>query len=282
MASSAGTVLRHLGNLLGSSPGSGLSDAQLLERFAAHREEAAFAALLGRYGRLVWGVCQHVLRQEHDAEDAFQATFLILARRAASIRKPGSVASWLHGVAYRVAVKARKAAARRRQREGRAAAAEQAPADLAWRELQAMLDEELVRLPEKYRAPFVLCCLEGRSRKEAAAELGWQAGTVSSRVAQARRLLQGRLARRGVTLPAALCAAALWRQSACAAVPPGLARATLAGALGTLSPSAAGWRGLPASGRPGAGPARRPAPGGRRPGRRRGRRRRAGTAAGGG
>jgi hypothetical protein len=151
------------------------------------------------------------------------------------------VGSWLHGVAYRLAVKAKRTAGRRRQRELQAGAAAAAalPADLAWRELQAMLDEEVRRLPEKYRAPFVLCCLEGRSRKGAAAELGWKAGTVSSRVAQARRLLQERLARRGVTLSAALCAGTLWQQSAAAAVPAGLVRATLA-AVARLA-SAPSW-----------------------------------------
>jgi RNA polymerase sigma factor (sigma-70 family) len=239
----AGTILRHLGQWAGPQVGPNVPDAQLVERFVTRREESAFAALLRRHGRLVWGVCQHILPREQDAEDAFQATFLVLARRAGSIRKGASVASWLYGVAYRVAVKAKRTAARRRERERQAAAPAPAPADLSWRELQAVLDEELARLPEKYRAPFVLCCLEGRGRKEAAAELGWRAGTVSSRVAQARRLLQARLARRGVTLSAALCAAALWRQSAAAAVPAALVQgilAALTGPAGAARPAAAG------------------------------------------
>jgi RNA polymerase sigma factor (sigma-70 family) len=233
----AGAMVRHLQRLVETETQRGWSDGQLLQRFALHHEEEAFAVLVRRHGRLVWGVCRHVLHHEHDAEDAFQATFLVLARRAAAVRKLESIGSWLHGVAYRIAVRAKQTAAKRQRREQRAAVPEGTLAvpDLAWRELQALLDEEVARLPEKYRAPFVLCCLEGRSRTEAAAELAVPKGTVSSRIAHARQLLQERLARRGVTLSAVLTAGVLWGGSASAAVPTALARITVVAAVGQTS-----------------------------------------------
>jgi RNA polymerase sigma factor (sigma-70 family) len=230
----ADTILRHLRSVLEGEATRGLTDAQLLQRFAAGREETAFTALVQRHGRLVWGVCRHLLPREHDAEDAFQATFLVLARRAGSIRKREAVGSFLYGVAYRVAMKARQGERKRQARERQAPARpqDQAPSDLAWRELQAVLDEELQRLPETYRAPFVLCCLEGRTRDAVAAELGCREGTVSSRIARARRLLQQRLARRGVALAAVLCARVLWERTARAAVPARLLRGAAGTALG--------------------------------------------------
>jgi DNA-directed RNA polymerase specialized sigma24 family protein len=161
-------------------------------------------------------------------------TFLVLARRAAAVRKRESIGSWLHGVAYRIAVRAKQKAAKRHKLEKLAAVPERASvaSDLAWRELQALIDDELARLPEKYLAPFVLCCLQGRSREEVAAELGWHKGTVSSRIAHARRLLRGRMARRGVSLSAVLTAGVLWGRSASAAVPAALARTTVTVAAG--------------------------------------------------
>jgi RNA polymerase sigma factor (sigma-70 family) len=230
--SHAGAILRQLHRFAQTHAVREASDGQLLERFAVQREEEAFAALMRRHGRLVWSVCRHILPSEHDAEDAFQATFLVLARRATSIRKSESVGSWLHGVAYRLAVRAKQMTAKRQQRERRVAVAESiaASSDPALRELQALLDEEVTGLPERYRVPFVMCCLEGRCWKDAAAELGWKEGTLSTRIAHARKLLQTRLARRGVTLSAALTAGALWNQTASAA----LLRTTLAVAVGRI------------------------------------------------
>ncbi len=235
-----GTVARHLQRLAGAQAARELPDAQLLQRFALRREEDAFAALVGRHGPLVWGVCRRLTRHEQDAEDAFQAVFLALARRAGSIRNGESLGGWLYQAAYRTARRARRQRACREHHERQATAREEtAGPDLAWRELQGMLDEELGRLPQRYREPFVLCCLEGRGRREAAAQLGWREGTVSSRIAQARRLLQARLARRGVTLSAALTSGELWRQSAFASLPLGLARRAVGVALGRVAVPAA-------------------------------------------
>src|SRR5262245_58116690 len=198
------------------------TDRQLLDCFVAHGDHGAFAELVARHGACVWAVCRRVLGQEQDAEDAFQAVFLILGRKAGAIRKRESVGSWLHGVAFRTAMKVRRATTRRQARERHAGGAvpEPSPSDqAAARELQRLLDEEVARLADKYRTPFVLCCLEGRTRVEVAQELGWNEGTVSSRLAQARALLQKRLAQRGFTLSAVLTACALAEGKAAAAAP---------------------------------------------------------------
>jgi RNA polymerase sigma factor (sigma-70 family) len=154
------------------------ADAALLTRFTASRDESAFAELLRRHGSLVWSVCRQVLGHEQDAEDAFQATFLLLARGAGSVRDGAAIAGWLHSTAWRVAHKARAASAARREREHRVPVREvvsDAATEAALRELQALLHEEIARLPAKYRAPFVLCVLEGRGRAEVARSLGWAA-----------------------------------------------------------------------------------------------------------
>ena len=151
------------------APAVGDEDGELLRRFVAAREEAAFAGLVRRHGAMVLGVCRRLLNDTHEAEDAFQATFLVLARRAAAVRKRDSVASWLYGVAYRVSLKARAAAHRRPGGEPVEPISTADPAaEAAWRELRPAIDEELSRLPEKYRAPLVLCYLEGKTNEEAA------------------------------------------------------------------------------------------------------------------
>jgi RNA polymerase sigma factor (sigma-70 family) len=228
------TLVPHLRRLAGEATGADPTDTQLLQQFVATGDEAAFATLVRRHERLLRAACRRAVPCPHDAEDAFQATLLVFARKARSIRKGISLASWLYGVAYRVAMNARKSALRRREREKKAAgrAVEQPVAEAALRELQALLDVEVQRLPEKLRAPFVLCCLEGKSKSEAARELGWREGTVSTRLAAARARLRQQLARRGVTLSAVLCAVALPVDGAEAAVPVTTVRAVLAWAAG--------------------------------------------------
>jgi RNA polymerase sigma factor (sigma-70 family) len=221
------TVLQHVRSLVGA-PGPELSDGQLLELFAARREEAAFEALVRRHGPLVLGTCRRALRDPNDAEDAFQATFLALARKARSLDRRGSVAGWLYTVAHRICLKTR--AGRRRSPPPLPPAPPADPLDLlTGKELCAILDEELRRLPEKYRLPILLCCLEGLSRDEAAQQLGWSPGALRGRLERGRELLRGRLSRRGVALSAALLTAALVQQAA--AVPAPLVAATLRGAV---------------------------------------------------
>jgi RNA polymerase sigma factor (sigma-70 family) len=224
-----GATLRHLRGLAAPGHYAARSDRDLLCAYLDHSDQDAITALVKRHGPLVLGVCRRVLLDAHGAEDAFQATFLLLARNGAGIRKQDSLASWLHGVAYRVARNAKRAAARRRRHETEAHTMRRTAAgsDVSWREVQAVLDEELQRLPEPQRAAFVLCCLEGRSSAEAARELAVTAGAVWNRVAKARKLLRKRLAARGVTLSALLGVAALSENGLRAAVPADLLRTTV-------------------------------------------------------
>ncbi len=206
-------------------------DAELLSQFVSGHDEAAFESLLRRHGPMVLRVARRVLGNETDAEDVFQATFLLLARRAAAIRKRESVAGWLHGVAHRLALSARGKRARRRDVERRAAAARpiESPPESAWSELEETLHEVLAQLPAKYRTPLVYCYLEGRTQEEVARQLGKPLGTVRSWLARGRELLRKRLLRRGITLSAEGASAALLA-SVCAtaeAVPVSLRIATL-------------------------------------------------------
>ncbi len=210
--------------------GDGMTDGQLLDGFVARRDEAAFAALVRRHGPMVLGVCRRVLRHAQDAEDAFQATFLVLARKAVAIGRRELLGNWLYGVAYRTALDARAAAARRRTRERQVDPMPEPPApDSAadWRDLGPLLDLELNRLPDKYRAPVVLCDLEGRTRRDVARQLGLPAGTLSGRLTTARGMLARRLARHGLALSAAALAAALSPGAASAGIPPALVASTV-------------------------------------------------------
>jgi RNA polymerase sigma factor (sigma-70 family) len=208
-----------------------LPDQELLRRFTALRDEAAFHTLLRRHGPMVFGVCRALLPSEPDAEDAFQATFLVFARKAGSIRRSASLGSWLHGVAYRTARKARAAFARRQKHEGRALPrGATSPEDWSWREVQRVVHEELSGISERYRAPLALCYLQGETLDEAAAQLGVAKGTLKARLERGRRVLRARLVRRGLG-PAAVLLASAWPGSATAGWPAGLLHSTLRAAL---------------------------------------------------
>jgi RNA polymerase sigma factor (sigma-70 family) len=206
------------------------ADGQLLDRFLAQREEAAFEELVRRHGPMVLGVCRRVLAHEHDVEDAFQATFLVLVRKAASVQPADLVGHWLYGVAYRTAVRARALYARRRARELAMRRVTEEPPGV-WQDVLPLLDQELTGLPEKYRIPVVLCDLQGKSRKEVARVLGVSEGTLSSRLARARALLGRRLSRRGVTLAGGELAALVAANGASAGVPARLLLSTTKAAL---------------------------------------------------
>jgi RNA polymerase sigma factor (sigma-70 family) len=219
----------------------GMTDGQLLERFIADRDETAFAALVQRHGAMVHGVCRRVVGHVQDAEDAFQATFVVLIRKAASVTPREAVGNWLYGVAYRTALEAKARRARRRMREMQVQDMPQPmvePAEL-WHDLQPILDRELSRLPDKYRLPVVLCDLEGRARQEVSQQLALPEGTLSSRLARGRKLLAARLARHGFALAAGTLVLLLAEQSASAA-PATLVVSTVQAATGSpIAPVAA-------------------------------------------
>jgi RNA polymerase sigma factor (sigma-70 family) len=201
--------------------GAGLTDEQLLERFISRRDETALAVLVRRHGPMVWGVCRRVLHNHHDAEDAFQATFLVLVRKAASIASRELLANWLYGVAYQTALKARATAARRGSRERQVTDMPEPEVvqRQLWHDLQAVLDQELNGLPDKYRAPIILCDLQAKTRKEAARQLGCPEGTVAGRLARARVMLAKRLAKHGLAVSGGVLAAVLSQKAASAGVP---------------------------------------------------------------
>jgi RNA polymerase sigma factor (sigma-70 family) len=216
MSRYSGDVLIQLDRVFNHGSIAALDDDRLLKRFIVERDEEAFAGLVARHGRMVLGVCRRILHDEHDVEDAFQATFLVLMSRAEAIRDGGLLGHWIFGVAHRVAVRARANAAQRFVHEQNASAtrAEVEPPSREGerRELRAVLEEELARLPETLSAPIVLCYLEGLTHEEAAARLRWPVGTVRSRLARARLLLHQRLSGRGLTADDACLAAAFASQ----------------------------------------------------------------------
>jgi RNA polymerase sigma factor (sigma-70 family) len=224
-------VIRHV-------RGEGPTDGQLLEDYVIRGDGSALAALVRRHGPMVWGVCRRVLANHHDAEDAFQAAFLVLVRKASSIASRALVANWLYGVAYQTAMKARTTAAKRGVRERQVAempepgVVDQDP----WHDLWPLLDRELSLLPDRYRVPIVLCDLEGKTRKEAARLLRVPEGTVAGRLARARALLAKRLTRHGLALTGGTIAVVLARNVASAGVPPAVVSATIR-AVGGAAPA---------------------------------------------
>jgi RNA polymerase sigma factor (sigma-70 family) len=208
-----GMLMEQIQRLFQIGTASGLSEWQLLRRYLVSKDEAAFEALVARHGTAVLGVCRRILRDPHEIEDAFQATFLVLVRRAGALRERDAIGPWLYGVAYKVALRARATSSRRRDREPSCAELElnlSAPeSDPGRFELGEVLDQELSRLPQKYRAPVVLCYLEGQTHEEAARSLGWPVGTVKGRLVRARETLRHRLTRRGLVLSTTAVVAAI-------------------------------------------------------------------------
>jgi RNA polymerase sigma factor (sigma-70 family) len=236
-----GEVLGYLRKACAADGARDLTDGELLERFLNHREEAAFTLLLQRYGPMVLGVCRRALGDAHAAEDCFQATFLVLVRRAASLHKQQPLGSWLYGVAQRIAVRARAQTAVRRDRERRAGTMRRGDSldKVTWQELRSMLDEEIGRLPEKYRTPIILCYLGGKSYDQAARLLDCPKSSLAQRLTRARQLLRGQLNQRGIALAAATLATVLAEQAAGAALPALLTINTVKAATSVIAGKAA-------------------------------------------
>jgi RNA polymerase sigma factor (sigma-70 family) len=217
-------ALRHICRLAAVQTARELADHELLKRFVGEKDEAAFAVLVERHGRMILGVCRRALGSAHDAEDACQTTFLVLAQKASSIRKTTSLPSWLHGVASRVAANLKRERLRRcrRDHESHRPPIPDPAAEVSWREVQTALDEELERLPERWRAPLILCHLEGRTRDEAAQQLGLTVPCLHGRLVRGRNALCKALTRRGIALSAALLATAVGQGVSRAALSPAL------------------------------------------------------------
>ena len=238
-----GVALRHFRVLFDVGTIGGLTDGQLLEEFRGRnrdRTEPAFRALVERHGPMVLRTCRSILRDEQAVQDSFQATFLVLIRRARSLWVRDSLGPWLHQVAVRVARSARSAEARRlRHEQQKAERTEFSIVDRTWDDLVSVIHEELARLPEKFRAAVVLCCMEGLSQQQAAGQLGWPLGTLQSRLARGRERLRGRLLRRGLAPSTALVAGFLSAEGVNAAIPAALATSTIRMALQLVAGNAA-------------------------------------------
>jgi RNA polymerase sigma factor (sigma-70 family) len=233
-------VLLHLRSVV-LPDGGDLTDGQLLECFVNRRQPPALEALVRRHAPMVWGVCRRVLGNHHDAEDAFQATFLVLVRKGASVHPREKIGNWLYGVAHQTALKARASRARRQERE-RPVPEMPEPAVKEpehWQDMQEVVDREVSRLPQKYRTVIVLCELEGRSVREAARQLGCPEGTVASRLARARAMLARRLSRHGPGVPGAMLAAVLPPRGASVSVPPSVLSATIKATISVAGEPAA-------------------------------------------
>jgi RNA polymerase sigma factor (sigma-70 family) len=233
-------ILGQLHRLAGREHMGALADAELLERYVQRRDEAAFEVLVWRHGGMVLGVCRRLLGQEQDAEDAFQATFLALARGAGSISQRESAAGWLYRVAWRIARKVRASRRTTQPLPDLPLPGGDPTGETVWRDLRPVLDEEVSRLPVKYRVPFVLCYLEGKTNGEAARELGWPTGTVATRLARARQRLRTCLTRRGLAVSTGLLAMALVENAAAAPAPVPLVLTTVKAGLAFAAGGALG------------------------------------------
>ena len=244
-----GAALRQINRLFADGVVAGLSDAQLLERFLSQGDAGSFEALLGRHGPMVLSVCRGILRDPHDAEDAFQATFLVLVKTGGTIRGGDSLGGWLHRVARRVANQANSAAARRRRLErqvGQMAVATSTNGPASSDDLLPALHEEIDRLPEKYRLAVICCDLEGMTQAQAAVQLHWSKRTLKSRLAEGRARLRRRLARRGLAPDGAALGAVLLRKAR-AAVPAAWSEATVRAAVAVVNPTMTVWAVSPAA-----------------------------------
>ncbi len=233
MRTNGGTIISGLRRALGAGALADADDGHLLEQFVAHQDEAAFAALLRRHGPMVWGICQRLVAHQQDAEDCFQATFLVLCRKANSIGRSNLLANWLFGVARRAALNAQARRSRRARHETLYGELPDRPAaeTLLWDDVPSVLDDELARLPSRYRLPLLLCGLEGMTHAQASKSLGWPVGTVAGRLSRGRELLRTRLLRRGVMAPGAVLPVLLIPQAAPACVPPQLVAASVRSAM---------------------------------------------------